>query len=103
VVPAQARPLRVALAAGLGLEGIGKSSTVTTIEALGRELDLTATRGRGLAQQEAEDGAIEADGKIVGTMSVAAPLTRLPDARIAEILPMLRAAADNMAIARESA
>jgi hypothetical protein len=47
--------------------------------------------------------AIRARGKIVGTMSVAAPLTRLPESRIAEILPMLRAAADNTAIAWESA
>jgi DNA-binding IclR family transcriptional regulator len=101
--------LRIALDAGLGREGIGTGKTITTIEALSHELDLTAKRAYGLAQQEAEDGvgavavAISAGGKIVGTMSVAAPLTRLPDARVAEILPMLRAAADNMAIAWESA
>ncbi|MBN9076150.1 MAG: IclR family transcriptional regulator [Rhizobiales bacterium 65-79] len=101
--------LRIALDAGLGREGIGTGRTITTIEALSQELDLTAKRAYGLAQQEAEDGvgavavAIEVRGKIVGTMSVAAPLTRLPEARVAEILPMLRAAADNMAIAWESA
>jgi hypothetical protein len=88
----EGKTLRIALDAGLGREGVG-----------------TAKRAYDLAQQEAEDGvgtlavAIRARGKVVGTMSVAAPLTRLPEVRIAEILPMLCAAADNMAIAWKSA
>jgi DNA-binding IclR family transcriptional regulator len=43
--------------------------------------------------------AIRVRGTIVGTMSVAAPLTRFSEERIAEVLPLLRAAADNMSIA----
>jgi DNA-binding IclR family transcriptional regulator len=66
---------------------------------------MTSRRGYGLAHEEAEAGvgamavAIRVRGTIVGTMSVAAPLTRFSEERIAEVLPLLRAAADNMSIA----
>ncbi|MGN6769470.1 MAG: IclR family transcriptional regulator [Rhizobiaceae bacterium] len=101
--------LRIALEAGLGRPGVGAVRAITTIEALGRELDLTAKRGFGVARAEAEDGvgaiavAIRVRNDVVGTMSVAAPLARLPEERLEELLPLLRRAADNMAIAWESA
>ncbi|MNV92059.1 hypothetical protein D3C71_1866120 [compost metagenome] len=43
--------------------------------------------------------AIHQGKEVVGTMSVAAPLTRLTDERVAEILPLLARAASDMEIA----
>jgi DNA-binding IclR family transcriptional regulator len=43
--------------------------------------------------------AIRQGKDVVGTMSVAAPLTRLTDERVAEILPLLVRAASDMEIA----
>jgi DNA-binding IclR family transcriptional regulator len=100
--------LRTAIEAGLGQKELGTAKAIKTIEALARELDLTSQRGYGLAHAEAEDGVgamavpIRVRGAVVGTMSVAAPLTRLSEHRIAEIVPILSAAADNMAIAWEA-
>jgi DNA-binding IclR family transcriptional regulator len=97
--------LRIAIEADLGHAEIGTAKAIGTIEALAKELDMTSRRGYGLAHEEAEAGvgamavAIRVRGTIVGTMSVAAPLTRFSEERIAEVLPLLRAAADNMSIA----
>ncbi|SME90380.1 transcriptional regulator, IclR family [Tistlia consotensis] len=97
--------LRIALDAGLGSgRGLGPG-VVTTLEQLGEELDLTAARGYGTAREEAEEGVgavavpVLAGGRFVGSMSVAAPMARLTEARIEEILPRLRRAAQNMALA----
>lgn len=101
--------LRIALDAGLGRPGIGGPRAVTSIDALSRELDATAARGYGIAREEAEDGVgavavqVIAHDAVVGTMSVAAPLTRLSDARLNELLPLLRRAAEDMALAWDGA
>lgn len=78
---------------------------VATEDALQAELEATRTRGYGLSMQEAEEGVAaiavtvgQGDG-VVGTISVAAPVARLGDERIAEILPMLREAAASMLLA----
>jgi len=100
--------LRITIEAGLGHKEIGTAKAIKTIEALAKELDLTSRRGYGLAREEAEDGVgamavpIRVGDTVVGTMSVAAPLTRLSEQRIAEVLPLLRAAADNISIAWEA-
>jgi DNA-binding IclR family transcriptional regulator len=68
-------------------------------------VDAVANLGYGRAVGEAEDGvgaiavAIHRVKEFVGTMSVAAPLTRLTDERVAEILPLLARAARDMEIA----
>jgi IclR family acetate operon transcriptional repressor len=99
--------MRIAIDAGLGRDGVGSPKAIRTIKALGAELDVTAGRGWGFAREEAEDGVgaiavpIRVHGTVVGTMSVAAPLMRLPEARLREILPLLRRAADNVSIAWE--
>ncbi|MCZ7489094.1 IclR family transcriptional regulator [Rhizobium rhizogenes] len=99
------RALRIALEAGLGQPGQQAANTINTIEALNRKLDAVAGLGYGRAVGEAEEGvgaiavAIRQGKEIVGTMSVAAPLTRLTDERAAEILPLLARAASDMEIA----
>lgn len=96
--------IRIAIEAGLGRDGVGSPKAIRTIEALGVELDATAARGWGFAREEAEDGVgaiavpIRVHGTVVGTMSVAAPLMRLPEARLREILPLLRRAADRKSV-----
>lgn len=96
--------LRIALEAGLGRPGQA-AATIRTIDALNNELDLTASQGYGRARGEAEDGVgaiavvVKQGARVLGTMSVAAPLTRLTDEKVAEIVPLLKHAASNMAIA----
>ncbi|MGQ0566618.1 MAG: IclR family transcriptional regulator domain-containing protein [Gemmobacter sp.] len=97
--------LRIALDAGLGRHtGLGPDA-ITTLAALTAELDQTAARGYGMARAEAEDAVgacavavITADG-IVGTMSIAAPLSRLGPERVDALLPHLARAAQSMALA----
>ena len=101
--------LRLCLEAGLGQPGQGASVAIRSIEALNRALDEAAAQGYGRARGEAEDGvgaiavAIKQGATVVGTMSIAAPLTRLTDERVAEFIPLLQRAADNMAIAWQTA
>lgn len=99
------RAIRIAIDAGLGSADRLRTKTITTIEELNAELDRTAARGYGIAKGEAEDGvgavavAIVVKDALVGTISVAAPLARLDPARIEEIVPLLRRAAQNIALA----
>ncbi|MCW0982274.1 IclR family transcriptional regulator [Agrobacterium sp. BT-220-3] len=99
------RALRIALEAGLGQPGQQAANAINTIEALSRELDAVARLGYGRAVGEAEEGvgaiavAIRQGKEVVGTMSVAAPLTRLTDERVAAILPLLMRSASDMEIA----
>jgi DNA-binding IclR family transcriptional regulator len=78
-------------------------NVMRSIEALLRELKLTARRGYGTAYNEAEFGvtavaaAIRAggDGPALGTVSIAGPSARMTDKRVAELAPIvLRTAAD---------
>ena len=71
----------------------------------GSEGSSQAGQGYGRARGEAEDGVgaiavvVKQGARVLGTMSVAAPLTRLTDEKVAEIVPLLKHAASNMAIA----
>jgi DNA-binding IclR family transcriptional regulator len=99
--------LRIALEAGLGQAG-QSSASIRSIDALTKALDETKGQGYGRARGEAEEGvgaiavAIKQGDAVVGTMSVAAPLTRLTDDKVAEIVPLLHRAASNMSIAWQS-
>jgi DNA-binding IclR family transcriptional regulator len=95
--------VRIALEAGLGqLDTVPRA--VQSIQALSAELEATRERGYGLAMEEAEEGVaavavpIRHSGRVVGTMSVAGPVGRMGDARVAELLPELRRAAESMAL-----
>ncbi|WP_245316625.1 IclR family transcriptional regulator C-terminal domain-containing protein [Agrobacterium sp. YIC 4121] len=72
---------------------------------MNRELDSVAGLGYGRAVGDAEEGvgaiavAIRQGNEVVGTMSVAVPLTRLTEERVAEILPLLARAASDMEMA----
>jgi DNA-binding IclR family transcriptional regulator len=95
---------RIALAAGLGKWREAPPNTIRSLAALAEELAQTRRRGFGLAREEAEIGVgavavpIRRDGTLVGTMSVAAPISRLPPRRIEEVVPLLRRAASDMAL-----
>ncbi|RUT29262.1 IclR family transcriptional regulator [Arsenicitalea aurantiaca] len=97
--------VRIALAAGLGTGGAGGPRQLTSLEAFTAELETTRERGYGLAREEAEAGvgavavAISLKGRVVGTMSVAAPIARLGADRIEDLVPQLKAAAVDMALA----
>jgi DNA-binding IclR family transcriptional regulator len=97
--------IRIALEAGLGDTATFGPNVVSTIEGLNAELDRTVARGYAIAQEEAEDGvgavavAIVVKNTLVGTMSVAAPLSRLGSERIEAVFPLLRRAAQNIALA----
>jgi IclR family transcriptional regulator, acetate operon repressor len=97
--------ITIALDAGLGGTRRAGPAAITTIEGLLSELDATRNRGFGLAREEAEAGVgavavpIFRGANLVGTMSVAAPITRLEPAQVAEFVPLLKRAAENMALA----
>ena len=95
---------RIALAAGLGQWREAPPNTLRSLTALAEELAETRRRGYGLAREEAEVGVgavavpVQRDGTLLGTMSVAAPISRLSPERIDAILPLLRRAASDMAL-----
>ncbi len=97
--------IKIALDNGLGNSQLGGPGRIMQVRALEDELDRTAERGFGLAREEAEAGVgavavpVLAGDTLLGTMSVAAPLARLSDERIGELVPMLRRAARNIALA----
>jgi DNA-binding IclR family transcriptional regulator len=98
------RAIRISLDAGLGARK-DLPRAVNSVSSLVKELEQTRRRGYGLALEEAEEGVAaiattvtDHDG-VVGTMSVAAPVSRLGKTRIAEILPELKRAADSMMLA----
>lgn len=80
-------------------------NAVRTVDALLRELKATARRGYGLAMGEAEFGvtAVAAPirarnkGPVMGTVSIAGPSARINEKRIAELGPMVLAAAHELA------
>jgi IclR family transcriptional regulator, acetate operon repressor len=96
--------VKIALDADLGKQRDGLR-TITTVPELLAEIEETRKRGYGLAQEEAEQGvaavavAVQDEHGVVGTMSVAAPISRLGPERIVAILPDLRRAAEAMALA----
>jgi DNA-binding IclR family transcriptional regulator len=97
----KARAVRIARAAGLGAR-TDLPRAVKTEAALLAELEATRRRGYGLALEEAEDGVAaiavtigDAMG-VLGTMSVAAPISRLGPERRQALLPELKQAAASM-------
>ncbi|AMJ61555.1 IclR family transcriptional regulator [Bosea sp. PAMC 26642] len=96
--------VKICLDAGLG-RATGSDKAVKTIPELIAELDLTRSRRYGLAMEEAEQGVaaiavpVECNGAVVGTMSIAAPIIRLSEDRIQNLLPDLRRASQLMALA----
>jgi IclR family transcriptional regulator, acetate operon repressor len=96
--------VKIALDADLGKQRDGLR-TITTVPELLAEIEETRKRGYGLAQEEAEQGvaavavAVQDEHGVVGTMSVAAPISRLGPERIVAILPDLRRGAEAMALA----
>jgi DNA-binding IclR family transcriptional regulator len=80
--------MRAALASGLGKPGIGGPRAVRSVSALLKEIHLTRERGYATAVEEAERGvtamavAVRAQrtNRVIGTVSIAGPLTRVtPD------------------------
>lgn len=79
-------------------------STVVSIDTLLKQLRDTRRRGYGLNAGETDEGVravavpiTDPGGKPFAALSLAAPEARLPDARIAEVLPDLRATATAIA------
>src|SRR5215218_1152345 len=74
--------VKIALDASLGKQRDGLR-IISTVPELVAELEVTRKRGYGLAQEEAEQGvaavavAVQDEHGVVGTMSVAAPISRL--------------------------
>ncbi len=97
--------LRIVCARGFETPpGFGKRA-VRTVDDLRLHLDATRLRGYGLAVEEGEPGTVaiatvfhahaETGAPVAGTVSVAGPLTRLDERRMAELVPLLaRAAAE---------
>ena len=98
--------VRCALQGGLGKRGREGPRAVRTVEGLIKELHVTRKRGYGLALEEAEPGVTaiavpirgNADGPVVGTMSIAGPLLRVVPTRYDEFHRLLRAAAGKLGL-----
>lgn len=90
-----------------GFDDAGKygPNVLRSIEAVLREVKRTAQRGYGIAISEAEPGVNAlaaaigsvADGKAVGTVSVAGPSVRMTEARMQELAPLVRQCAAELA------
>ena len=98
--------LRIVCARGFATPaGFGKRA-VKGVDELRAHLRDTRRRGYGLAVEEGEPGTVAiaivfraypgTDAPVAGTVSIAGPLTRLPDARVRELVPLLRAAANEI-------
>jgi DNA-binding IclR family transcriptional regulator len=80
-------------------------NVIRSIETLLRDVKRTAQRGYGIASSEAEPGVAAvaaaicstADGRALGTVSVAGPSVRMTDARIQELAPLVRQCAPELA------
>lgn len=79
-----------ALRGGLGKpNGAGTSKAIASVDQLIPDLELTRQRGYGLVVEEAEPGVVAmavtvrslTDGAVVGTISIAGPLLRIPPDR----------------------
>jgi len=99
--------VRIALENGMGrAPGLGPKALVTVTDLIA-ELDRTRARGWGLADEEAEPGVtaiavavLDPDtSTVLGTVSVASPSTRFPISRAHELVPHLRQAAEQIALA----
>ncbi|OYD60156.1 UNVERIFIED_ORG: IclR family transcriptional regulator [Burkholderia sp. CF145] len=91
----------LALRGGLGQpNGAGTSKAINSVDQLIPELELTRQRGFGLVVEEAEPGVVAMavtvrsliDGAVVGTMSIAGPVLRIPPERYYAFHALLREA-----------
>lgn len=101
----EADAVRIALRHGFDTAPVGPKA-IHSVEELLADLRKTRGRGYGAVSEEAEPGvaavaAVIRDGAdevapAVGTVSIAGPSVRMTAARIAEMVPALRAAADEL-------
>ncbi len=96
---------RVVLAQGFGKGQTLGPNAVTDIAGLLAELEKTRKTGIGIAREEAELGvtsvaapirAKNADPSVVGCVIIVAPSARMPEERIAEVVPLIRKAAETI-------
>jgi DNA-binding IclR family transcriptional regulator len=95
--------IRLVLRDGFGRKGQFGPNAVSSIEALTREIELTRSRGWGLAWEETDAGIAAiavpirpAGGEIVGSISVAGPVLRVSRERIPDLLALVQAAARDL-------
>lgn len=90
-----------ALRGGLGKpNAAGTSKAISSVDQLIPELELTRQRGYGLVVEEAEPGVVAmavtvrslTDGAVVGTISIAGPVLRIPPERYDAFYALLREA-----------
>ena len=96
--------IRAALAGGLGKPGAGGPRAVCTVNALVREIHATRERGYATAVEEGERGvtalamAVRAqrNQRVIGTLSIAGPITRVTPATYKANHELLRRAAERL-------
>ncbi|WP_277184273.1 IclR family transcriptional regulator [Caballeronia sp. BR00000012568055] len=94
-----------ALRGGLGKSnGPGTSKAITSVDQLIPELERTRQRGYGLVVEEAEPGVVAlavtvtslTDGVVVGTISIAGPVLRIPGERYDAFHTLLKEASEKL-------
>lgn len=95
--------LRLVLKAGFGSRNEFGPKALRSVDALQKELVLTAKRGFGMAMEEAEPGVASIaavirlhNNQVVGCVAVVAPAFRLQQDRIPKIAALAQAAADEL-------
>jgi DNA-binding IclR family transcriptional regulator len=96
--------IRAAFASGLGKPGFGGPRAVRSVSALLKELHLTRERGYATAVEEAEAGVTamavavlaQRTKRVIGTVSLAGPLTRITPATYDANYQLLRRASERL-------
>ena len=96
--------IRAGVASGLGKPGIGGPRAVRTVDALLSEIHLTRKRGYATAVEEAERGVTaiavavlaQRTQRVIGTVSIAGPLSRVTPATYDANYQLLRRAAERL-------
>jgi DNA-binding IclR family transcriptional regulator len=95
--------VRIVLKRGFGQPGEFGPAAITSVEQLIRELEETRNRGWGLAREEAEPGVLamaaaikREGGTVVGTVSVAGPVLRMREERLAPLSTLMLATAKDL-------
>lgn len=97
--------VQIVMRGGFGDANKYGPNVVRSVDALMRELEVTARRGYGLVMNEAEPGVTAVasaicpaeGGAALGVVSVAGPSVRMTDSRIAELGPLVMKAAAELA------
>jgi DNA-binding IclR family transcriptional regulator len=95
---------RAGLASGLGKPGIGGPRAVRSVSALLKEIHLTRKRGYATAVEEAERGVTALavvvlaarTKRVIGTLSIAGPITRVTPATYEANYQLLRKAGERL-------